>query len=37
MVEAMTQEALARWGSVDELVDVEQAVEWHVYDVPGPS
>jgi hypothetical protein len=37
MVEAMTQEALARWSSVDELVDVEQAVEWHVYDVPGPS
>jgi ubiquinone/menaquinone biosynthesis C-methylase UbiE len=37
MVDAMTAEAVARWGSVDELVDVEQLVEWHVYDVPGPS
>jgi SAM-dependent methyltransferase len=37
MVDAMTAEAVARWGSVDELVDDEQVVEWHVYDVPGSS
>jgi SAM-dependent methyltransferase len=35
MVEAMTREAEARWGSVDELVDDEQVVDWHVYDVPS--
>lgn len=35
MVDAMTQAAEARWGSVDELVDDEQAVDWHVYDVPS--
>jgi SAM-dependent methyltransferase len=35
IVEAMTREAVARWGSVDELVDDEQAVDWHVYDVPS--
>jgi SAM-dependent methyltransferase len=35
MAEAMRQEAVARWGSVDELVDDEQVVDWHVYDVPS--
>jgi SAM-dependent methyltransferase len=35
MVDAMTAEAVARWGSVDELVDDEQVVDWHVYDVPS--
>jgi SAM-dependent methyltransferase len=35
MVDAMTREAVARWGSVDELVDDEQVVDWHVYDVPS--
>ena len=35
MVEAMTREAVARWGSVDEVVDDEQVVDWHVYDVPS--
>lgn len=35
MVDAMTREAEARWGSVDELVDDEQVVDWHVYDVPS--
>jgi len=34
MVDAMTRAAVARWGSVDELVDDEQVVDWHVYDVP---
>jgi SAM-dependent methyltransferase len=34
MVDAMTAEAVTRWGSVDELVDDEQVVDWHVYDVP---
>jgi hypothetical protein len=29
----MTDEAVARWGSVDEVVDDEQVVDWHVYDV----
>ncbi len=33
IVEAMTGEAVARWGSVDEVVDDEQVVDWHVYDV----
>jgi ubiquinone/menaquinone biosynthesis C-methylase UbiE len=33
MVDAMTREAVARWGSVDELIDDEQVVAWHVYDV----
>jgi hypothetical protein len=33
MVDAMTREAVARWGSVDELIDDEQVVDWHVYDV----
>ncbi len=35
MVEAMTRVAVERWGSVDVLVDDEQAVDWHVYDVPS--
>ena len=35
MADAMRQEAVARWGSVDELVDDEQVVDWHVYDVPS--
>ena len=35
MVDAMTREAVIRWGSVDELVDDEQVVDWHVYDVPS--
>ena len=35
MADAMTREAEARWGSVDELVDDEQVVDWHVYDVPS--
>jgi hypothetical protein len=34
MVDAMTRAAVQRWGSVDELVDDEQVVDWHVYDVP---
>jgi SAM-dependent methyltransferase len=34
MVHAMTRAAVARWGSVDVLVDVEEVVAWHVYDVP---
>jgi ubiquinone/menaquinone biosynthesis C-methylase UbiE len=33
MVDAMTRKAVARWGSVDELIDDEQVVDWHVYDV----
>jgi hypothetical protein len=37
MVDAMTRAAVARWGSVDELIDDEQVVDWHVYDVPVPS
>lgn len=37
MVDAMTREAVTRWGSVEELVDDEQPVVWHVYDVPPPS
>ena len=35
MVDAMTRAAVARWGSVDALVDDEQVVDWHVYDVPS--
>jgi SAM-dependent methyltransferase len=35
MVAAMRHEALARWGSVDEPVEDEQVVQWHVYDVPS--
>jgi ubiquinone/menaquinone biosynthesis C-methylase UbiE len=35
MVDAMRREAVARWGSVDALVDDEQVVDWHVYDVPS--
>jgi ubiquinone/menaquinone biosynthesis C-methylase UbiE len=35
MVDAMTREAESRWGSVDELVDDEQVVDWHAYDVPS--
>jgi SAM-dependent methyltransferase len=35
MVEGMTRVAVERWGSVDALVDDEQVVDWHVYDVPS--
>ena len=35
MADAMRQEAVARWGSVDAPVDDEQVVDWHVYDVPS--